>query len=210
MVRVKICGITNERNALAAVKYGAWALGFIFYAKSPRYVTPAKAKAIIQCLPPFVTAVGVFVNEQLNVVKRIAEFCWLNALQFHGDETPAYCRKFKGYKTIKVFCIKDKLDSKNILRYKTDAYLLDTFHEKLYGGSGKTFDWSLLKSLRKLKVPIILSGGLNPSNVAGAVKTFRPFAVDVSSGVEQSPGQKSQKLLREFFEKINDTAPKKT
>jgi len=199
MVRVKICGITNERDALAAVKYGAWALGFVFYAKSPRYVTPAKAKAIIQRLPPFVTAVGVFVNEQLSVVKRIAEFCGLNALQFHGDETPAYCQKFKGYKTIKAFRIKDKFDPRNISRYKVDAYLLDAFHEKLFGGSGQTFNWDFIEDHKKLNKPVILSGGLSPRNVAQSISKVKPYAIDVSSGVEQSPGKKSDKFIREFF-----------
>jgi len=203
MVRVKICGITNKRDALAAVKYGAWALGFVFYAKSPRYVTPAKAKAIIQRLPPFVTAVGVFVNEQLSVVKHIAEFCGLSVLQFHGDETPAYCQKFKGYKIIKAFRIKDKFDSKNISRYKTDAYFLDTFHEKLYGGSGRTFDWGIIKNHKKLNKPVILSGGLNPENVAEAIRQIQPYAVDVSSGVEEYSGRKSKKLLKNFIIQFN-------
>jgi len=199
MVRVKICGITNVRDALAAVKCGTWALGFVFYKKSPRYVSPTKVKAIIQHLPPFVTAVGIFVNEQERAVKRIAEFCGLNALQFHGDETPAYCQKFKGYKVIKAFRIKDKFKLKDILRYKTDAYLLDTFHGKFYGGSGQTFNWDIIKDHKKLSKPVILSGGLNPHNVAQAISKVNPYAVDVSSGVEQSPGKKNKKLMKEFF-----------
>lgn len=203
MVRVKICGITNERDALAAVGYGAWALGFVFYRKSPRYVSPAKAKAMIACLPPFVTVVGVFVNEHEDVVKHTAEFCRLHALQFHGDEPPSYCQRLKRYKTIKAFGIKDRFDLNNISRYPTHAYLLDTFHDQLFGGSGRTFDWDMIRNHRRLGKPVILSGGLTAQNIAYAISKVNPYAVDVSSGVELSLGRKDRKLIKKFLKTIS-------
>ncbi len=202
MVKVKICGITNEQDALLAASLGAWALGFIFYKKSSRYVSPALAQKIIARLPPFVTPVGVFVNESEAKVEQIAYFCGLSTLQFHGDEPPGFCRKFKGYKVIKAFHVRKRLDLKKVRQYKTDAYLFDTYHDQLYGGSGKTFDWKIIQQAKKLGKPMILSGGLNSQNVASAIRQVRPFAVDVSSGVELSPGQKSDKLLKQFFQNL--------
>lgn len=201
-VKVKICGITNEKDALLAASLGASALGFIFYRKSPRYVSPVKAKNIIGKLPPFVSPVGVFVNESEWNVKRIAEFCGLSTLQFHGDESPHYCRRFKGFKIIKAFRVQDGFDLKEVSPYKTDAYLFDAFDKKMYGGSGKTFDWKIIRQARTLGKLVILSGGLNPQNVAEAIRQINPYAVDISSGVEQFPGKKNEKLLREFFRNI--------
>ena len=198
MVKVKICGITCLADAELAVELGASALGFIFYKKSPRYLSPANAKKIIAQLPPFVTSVGVFVNEKKAVVERIARQCGLNVLQFHGDESPAYCRAFKGIKTIKAFRIGPDFKFSDVAKYDTDAYLFDAFTVKAFGGTGVRFNWDVLKG-RTFSKPLILSGGLNPGNIQEAVSKVRPYAVDVSSGVEAAPGKKDERLLVQLF-----------
>ena len=199
MTRVKICGITRLTDALLAVELGAWAVGFIFYKNSPRYISPENAKKIIEKLPPFVSLVGVFVNEREATVKKTALSCGLTTLQFHGDETSAYCRKFGCWKVIKAIRVKSNISPAQLKKFSADAFLFDTFIPDGYGGSGKTFNWSYLKSLTKFSTPIILSGGLNPRNIAKAVKTVSPFAVDVSSGVESAPGRKSPAKLKSLF-----------
>ena len=199
MVKVKICGITNKEDALLAAELGAWALGFIFYKKSPRAIAPFKARKIIEELPPFVVPVGVFVNQKEGAVKDIANFCGIKTLQFHGDETPQYCKRFKEYKIIKAFRVKEDFDISNLSQFPAAAYLFDTYQEDTYGGSGKTFNWDVIKD-KKFNKPVILSGGLNPENIASAIKEVCPYAVDVSSGVEEFPGKKSEKLLIKFFE----------
>ena len=206
MVRVKICGITNLEDALCVADLGAWALGFIFYRKSPRNISPFKAKKIIQELPPFVTPVGVFVNQKEGAVKDIAEFCGIRTLQFHGDETPPYCQRFhRDYKVIKAFRVKERFDISGLGAYRVSAYLFDTYQEDLFGGSGKTFNWDVIRD-KKFNTPVILSGGLNTDNVAQAIEAVKPFAVDVSSGVETTPGKKSEKLVTEFLAKIKIVA----
>lgn len=201
MVRIKICGITNWEDACLAVELGADALGFIF-AKSPRKVTPDTAKAIISQLPPLVSKVGIFLDHQEEEVKGIAEYCRLDGLQFHGQESPSYCGQF-GQKVIKAFRIRDANDLKALSLYKVDAFLLDTFDESLPGGTGKTFDWNLAVEAKK-NGKIILSGGLNPDNVFSAIKQVQPYAVDVSSGVELAPGKKDPEKLRAFFEAVEE------
>ena len=202
-VRIKICGITRREDALAAVSFGAWALGFVFYRKSPRFITPAKAAQIIRSLPPFVTPVGVFVNESREKVRRIAEICSLRTLQFHGDESPAYCRRFvKDFRIIKAFRISGREDLKRIRGYDLSAVLLDSYHPSLYGGTGQTFVWPKAGVLKPLKKPVILSGGLNPGNVKRALKTVKPFAVDVSSSVEQAPGIKDYLKVKRFINAV--------
>ncbi len=201
MVRVKICGITNKEDAFLAVDLGADALGFIF-APSPRRITPQKAKDIIKALPPFIDKVGVFVNEEAQKVKDICKFCFLTSLQFHGDEPPLYCTQFKE-KVIKSFSVKDKVPE-GIEEYKVDAYLLDTFHEKKRGGTGKRFDWNIAARVKDTGVPLILSGGLTPENVGIAIRKVRPYAVDVSSGVEIKPGKKSKTKMKKFFQKVRE------
>lgn len=203
MVRVKICGITNLSDAQAAVNAGAWALGFIFYKKSPRYILPAKAKKIIDALPPFVTPVGVFVNEKEAVVHKVCRLTGITTVQFHGEETPAYCGRFKDYKVIKAFRVREGSDFTAIKRYKSDTFLFDTFQESLAGGTGKTFNWDLLKG-QKFAKPFILSGGLNPTNVRQAIDALSPYAVDVSSGVEKSPGIKDHSLVNAFCQAVRD------
>lgn len=205
-VKVKICGITNLADALTAIREGADWLGFVFYKKSPRYISPDKAKAIIVKLPPAISKVGVFVNEKPATVKRIAGFCGLDVLQFHGGESPGYCRKFPGYKIIKAFRIKDSASLKEIEGYQVDGYLMDAFSDKGYGGMGKIFRWTILKKLPRKIFPLILSGGLNPGNVAAAIRKVRPFAVDLSSGVESRPGKKSLLLLKKFFTAVKRSA----
>jgi len=201
MIRIKICGITNERDALWAVELGVDALGFIF-AESPRRMHPGMVKKIVSLLPPFVDRVGVFVNEDEQKVEEIARTCSLTSLQFHGEESPFYCQKFGKWKIIKSFRIKDKRVLKGIPRYKVDAYLLDTYSIGKQGGTGKTFDWEIAKEVRRFGVPIILSGGLNPKNVVQAIIKVKPYAVDVSSGVEKEIGVKDYQKLRDFIRKV--------
>ena len=199
MIRIKVCGITHQQDALVACALGAWALGFVFYKKSARFISPLEARKIIKALPPFVVPVGVFVNENEAKVQQIADFCHLRALQFHGEEPPGYCERFKGYKIIKAFRVKKRLNLTQMGSYeKIHYYLLDTYEPGRRGATGKTFDWEILRNKRFPK-PFILSGGLNPRNVAQAFKIASPYAVDVSSGVERSPGRKDERLLEDFF-----------
>lgn len=199
MVKVKICGITNLKDALASVKAGCDALGFAFYKKSPRYVSPKKVSSIVKQVPPRIIKIGVFVNAKEQAVKRIARMCRLDMLQFHGTESPEYCKKFKNYKFIKVFRVKDKLDVADILRYKSFAYLFDTYVKSRIGGTGKNFDWKLIRHLREIKIPVFLSGGLTTDNVRKAIQTAKPSWVDVCSSIELIPGKKDHVLVRQFI-----------
>lgn len=202
MTKIKICGITNKIDALAAAELGVDMLGFVFYAKSKRYVDPKVAEDIINELPASIRKVGVFVDEDRDAVLKIAQDTFIDTLQFHGDETPEYCSSFKdGYKVIKAFRLKDKGDLKRINDYDTDFFLFDTYKRDSIGGTGETFDWKILKDFEILK-PMILSGGLNPQNVAGAIKEVAPFGVDVSTGVEESAGKKNLELMKKFVENV--------
>ena len=202
-MRVKICGITNLEDAQLASRLGAWALGFIFYKKSPRFVSAQTVKKITQALAPFVTTVGVFVNEKEGAIQRIAENCRLDAIQLHGDESPAFCRRLaKQYKVIKAARIGPGFDFKRLADYPVSALLFDTWQKDSYGGSGKIFNWNLLKGYTPNGAALILSGGLNADNVKQAVEQVHPYAVDVSSGVEAAPGKKSKELLINFFNRI--------
>lgn len=198
--RVKICGITNSKDADAAVESGADALGFIFYSGSPRHIEPEKAAEIIGTLPPFVTAVGVFVDETLEGIKKAVSESGVTCVQLHGSETPEFCESVGG-SVIKAFRIKGLSDIEPIAKYRAGAYLLDTFKAGVPGGTGKTFDWEIALEAKKLG-RIILSGGLNPENVLDAVRHVNPYAVDVSSGVEKSPGIKDPGLIRKFIEEL--------
>jgi len=202
MTRVKICGITNVNDAQKAAHLGAWAVGFIFHKKSPRFVGPYKAQKIIAALPPFVTPVGVFVNQKEGAVMDIADFCRLSVLQFHGDEGPGYFRRFKKYKTIKAFRVKEDFRSSDLKDYPVDAFLFDSYVKDQYGGTGEAFDWSLIKPAKSLGKPIILSGGLNSANIKQAVEEVQPYAVDVSSGVESAPGQKDERAMKALFDQL--------
>jgi phosphoribosylanthranilate isomerase len=205
-IRVKICGITNVDDALKAVHYGAWAVGFIFSKKSPRYISPSRARKIIEALPPFVTPVGVFVDQSERAVRDICQFTRIHTVQFHGEETAVYCKRFSDVKVIKVFRIADYFPLDEIKKYKVDAYLFDTYKEGVDGGTGEVFDWSVLAK-HQIEKPFILSGGLNPQNIQKALETPRLFSVDVSSGVEKSPGIKDPRLIRAFFDAVNFQKP---
>jgi len=202
-VRVKICGITSLDDALAAVDAGADALGFMFYEASPRNIPTRLAAEIIRQLPPFIAKAGVFVNASEETVFQTAAECGLDTLQFHGDETPEFCRKFSAQKVVKAFRVQGVESLELLPAFRTDAWLLDSFAPGKPGGTGTTFHWDLAIEARRLGRPIILAGGLTPSNVGEAIAKVRPYAVDVSSGVESSPGKKDFEKLREF---INNAA----
>jgi phosphoribosylanthranilate isomerase len=194
--RIKICGITNLMDALLAEELGAHALGFIFHAASPRAITVARAAAICRALPPFVARVGVFVNALEAEVVRAQRECGLTALQFHGEERPAYCRRF-AVPVIKAIRVRDAGSLAVLRDYRVDALLLDTYSEGARGGTGKTFDWGLaVQAKHQAGKPVILSGGLNPDNVGDAIRQVRPYAIDVASGVERAPGKKDPAKLR--------------
>jgi phosphoribosylanthranilate isomerase len=198
-VTVKICGITNVADGIQAAEAGADALGFIFYGSSPRCVSPAAAAAIIRQVPPFVVKVGVFVNAAPEQVLETVAQCGLNVLQFHGDEPPEYCGQF-GLMTIKAFRMRDAASLEALQHYATDAWLLDTYNPGLPGGTGERFDWDLAIQAQRFGRPIFLAGGLSPENVSDAVRRVKPYAVDVSSGVEASPGRKDPAKVRAFIQ----------
>jgi phosphoribosylanthranilate isomerase len=195
---VKICGITNAADALAAAGSGADALGLMFYEGSPRHVTVKAAAEIARQLPPSVIKVGVFVNAPEDAVLRAIGECGLNIVQFHGDETPEYCGLFP-VMTIKAFRVRDAGSLKALADYQTDAFLLDAHTPDKLGGTGTTFNWDLAMEAQKLGRPIFLAGGLTPENVAEAVRRVQPYAVDVSSGVEESPGKKDHQKMAAFI-----------
>ena len=205
MIKIKICGITNKEDALWAVDLKVDALGFIF-ADSPRRVEPETVQGIIELLPPFISSVGVFVNEDRKKVEEIAENCGLTTLQFHGEESSSYCEGFK-QKVVKAFRVKDKSVLEKAVQYKdkVDGYLLDTYSPSKYGGTGKTFDWSIAKEIKEFGLPTILSGGLNSENIKEAISEVEPYAVDVSSGVEERPGKKSLEKLIDFVRIVRET-----
>jgi phosphoribosylanthranilate isomerase len=200
MVRVKICGITDKDDAFKAVKFGADALGFVFYKKSPRYVSPSRARNIIAILPPFVTTVGIFVNERQGAINDITSFCGLNAVQLSGDEDNHYCTRLKrgNIKVIKGFRVDPAFNFDVIKKFNVDSILFDAYQENSFGGTGKTFNWELLKQANT-KIPFILSGGLNHENIMDAIKTVKPYGVDVSSGVELEPGKKDHRKMESFI-----------
>jgi len=202
MVKIKICGITNLEDALASLFAGADAIGFVFYKKSARFIEPVKARNISNILPKKILKVGIFVNEQEAQVKRIAKLCRLDILQFHGNESPEFCRKFKGYRVIKAFAVNKDLDLSEISKYKVFGYLFDTFSKEKFGGLGRKFNWNLLKNIDKIKFPVFLSGGLNSVNVTKAISKVNPDWVDVSTSVEVKPGKKDHKKIVCFIKKV--------
>ncbi|MDY6972231.1 MAG: phosphoribosylanthranilate isomerase [Thermodesulfobacteriota bacterium] len=202
MIKVKICGITNQGDAINAVESGADAIGFIF-ARSPRRVTPKAALEIIKVLPPFTRTVGVFVNEDPATITDIALYCGLDLLQLHGDESPDVCGGFMP-RTIKALRLRDESSLQSIEPYrkKVRALLFDTYSQEKRGGTGETFDWDLAVKGREFGPPVILSGGLSPANIEAAITIVRPYAVDVNSGVEERPGKKSPILVKELMKTI--------
>ena len=203
-VKVKVCGITNADDALAAVEAGADALGFVFYEKSPRYVVPAVAAAIIAGLPPLVTPVGVFVNESLATVRSIMDSCALALAQLHGDENASYCRELSR-PAMKALRLKDRGSLLALAEYQgrggVRGFVLDAFSEKAYGGTGQTIDWAVAAEVAKT-TPILLAGGLTPENVIEAIRIVRPYGVDVSSGVESAPGKKDRAKISAFLDAV--------
>jgi len=196
--RIKICGITRVEDARAAVELGADAIGLVFYAPSPRNVGPDQAREIVAAIPPFVTIVGLFVDPAAEYVESVLQACSIGLLQFHGDETPDFCGGF-GLPYIKAVRVKADADLVQYLSpyHAARGWLLDAYHDQLHGGTGKSFDWKLIP--RDLAKPIILSGGLTPDNVGAAVRQVRPWAVDVSSGVEAAKGIKDAAKIAAFI-----------
>jgi phosphoribosylanthranilate isomerase len=197
MVKVKICGITSATDALMAAAAGADAIGLNFYPSSPRCVDPDRALAIRLALPPFVAAVGIFVNEDVERVREIMDHCRLDYAQLHGRENPRYIAGLKGYRIIKAIRIQGEEDLREVERYRVDAFLLDTYVKGEPGGTGQSFDWDLARAAAN-RARVILAGGLTPDNVAQAVAAGRPYGVDVASGVESEPGKKDRKLVSRF------------
>ncbi len=200
MIKIKICGITNLDDAMAAANSGADALGFNFYKKSPRYIEPEKAAEIIAQLPPFILPIAIFVNEREERIREILAKTCIQGVQFHGDETPEFCQRF-GNRVIKAFPMKDKESIKHMAHYRVAAYLLDSYREGLRGGTGATFDWHLA-IVAKTFGRIILAGGLTPENVAEAVKLVQPYGVDVAGGVEKGKGIKDHAKLKKFITEV--------
>jgi len=205
MPKVKICGITGIEDALHACACGADALGFVFYAKSPRCVTPETAAAVIAALPPFITTVGLFVNEAPQVIRTIADRCGLDVIQLHGDEGPGDC-DYTPRRVIKALRVKDAQTLAGHSEYTTSALLLDAWTPDAYGGTGHRFNWELAAEVARQR-PVILAGGLNPENVAQALAAVRPYAVDVSSGVEQAPGVKDPRKVADFIAAAKGSTP---
>ena len=200
MVKVKICGMTRLEDILLAVKEGADAVGFIFYKKSPRCVSAKAVKSIVAALPPFIETVGVFVNESADRINRIADSCKLSAVQLHGNESPAFCKKIHR-KVIKAVRVKGKDSFDGLSSYKVSAFLLDAYSDQQQGGTGETFDWRLVGEGKKYG-PVILAGGLDQSNVAHAIQKVKPYGVDVCSGVEKIPGIKDPTKLKAFIKAV--------
>lgn len=200
MVRVKICGITNLDDALMAVEAGAYALGFNFYPRSPRYLRPEDARGIVEQLPSNVLTVGVFVNEALpETVARIAVESRVGALQLHGDESPDYCRALKSFYVIKALRVHEGFVPESVTEYETEALLLDSFDRKERGGTGRTFDWEIAHRVNALVPKLFLAGGLSVENVAEAIRAVHPFAVDACSRLETVPGRKDEGRVRAFI-----------
>jgi len=203
-MKVKVCGITSYEDAAMLVDQGVDALGFNFFPRSPRYIDPSDAQKIIRRLPPFIVTVGLFVNvaEQSEVIKT-ARAAGVQVLQFHGNETPDYCRGFEDWPLIKALRIGNDVIFENLEEYPVHCFLLDVKDDALFGGTGKSFDWSLAKNIRHFR-PIILAGGLKPDNVREAIRVVNPYAVDVCSGVESAPGKKNLQKLTEFMNEVRN------
>lgn len=204
MVKIKICGITNIEDALAAADSGVDALGFNFYRKSARYIEPAKAAEIIAQLPPFIVPVALFVNEREEKIRDIMFTTGIKVLQFHGDERPEFCGRFAA-RAIKAFQVKDKESLKHMVHYHVSALLLDSYSQGERGGTGTTFDWHLAV-VAKTFGRVILAGGLTPRNVAEAVKLVQPYGVDVAGGVEKEKGIKDPVKIKKFVAEVRKAA----
>ncbi len=201
MVQIKICGITNIEDGLAAASAGADALGFVFHPPSPRYVTPGRAREIIASLPPALCTVGVFVNLAATEVLQIAELCGLDFIQLHGAETSEYCRRFPGERLIKALSFRCEEEFAAMVDYPVRAFLVDAHDPVRFGGTGKTCDWNLARKAAA-RHPLILAGGLGTENLLAALETVKPLAVDISSGVEVQPGRKDHEKIRSVIDAV--------
>jgi phosphoribosylanthranilate isomerase len=200
-MQVKICGITSLQDALCAAENGAAAVGFVFYPPSPRFIEPQKAAEISKALPARLVRVGVFVNAEEPCVWRTFEDCRLDMIQLHGDESPAYCRQFPKNRIIKAMTLKTDDDVRRAGDFDAAAILVDARHAGLYGGTGKTVRWDLAG---KIAGPLILSGGLNESNVLSALQKVRPAALDINSSVEERPGKKDAIKIKNIMQLIKN------
>ncbi len=202
MTIVKICGITNLEDALLSAKFGADALGFNFYEKSPRYIAPEKAREIIKELPAHILKVGVFVNKSLNEIIEIAATAKLDAIQLHGEETPEFARYLKAktnLEIIKAFRVSLEFKLEDVLQYEVDAILLDAYSQREHGGTGETFDWEIAKKVQEIFPKMYLAGGLCAKNIAKAILTVKPFAVDACSSIEEVKGIKNHTKVKNFI-----------
>ncbi|MCX5724760.1 MAG: phosphoribosylanthranilate isomerase [Nitrospirae bacterium] len=208
--KVKICGITSAEDAAVAVEAGADALGFVFYRKSPRYIDPVLAKQIIMSLPPLVTPVGVFVDEEQQVVRSLMDDCGLAFAQLHGHESAVYCQEL-GRPVLKALRVKDRSSFLALAEFQGRAgvrgFVLDAFSDQAYGGTGQVIDWELAAEVARA-AHILLAGGLTPDNVAQAIQSVQPYGVDVSSGVEREPGKKDHEKVRAFIRAVRVVSPR--
>jgi phosphoribosylanthranilate isomerase len=210
MTLIKICGITNLKDALDSIESGADALGFNFYPRSPRYIEPKAAREIIKQLPSSVFNVGVFVNEKTpDHVAQIADDAMLDAVQLHGEESPEYCRVLQHDRNvIKAVRVGPDFKAEDVLKFETDAILLDAYSRTAHGGTGKVFNWSLAIEVQKLRAKLFLAGGLTPDNIAEAIIQVGPFAVDACSSLEISPGKKDISRVIAFIEAAHEADDK--
>ncbi|MBN1398331.1 MAG: phosphoribosylanthranilate isomerase [Bacteroidetes bacterium] len=199
-MKIKICGITNNDDALMAAELGADALGFIFVKKSPRYINPYDAQKIIKLLPPFITPVGVVADVSNEEISDLIKITGIRCLQLHGSEVPDFCADLS-VPAYKSFRVNNGFDLQVLLNYRVPAYLLDTYVEGTMGGTGRTFDWDIAVKAKSFG-KIILAGGLTPENIAEAIKKVQPYAVDLNSGVESAPGKKDKNKLEHVFKII--------
>jgi phosphoribosylanthranilate isomerase len=202
MTKVKICGITNLEDALIAVRFGADALGFNFYEQSPRYISPEKARKIIENLPAKILKVGVFVNKGLENILEISETAKLDAVQLHGDESAEFVKELKAktnLEIIKAFRVSPQFKPEDVLKFEVDAVLLDAYSANDYGGTGEKFDWEIAGKVREIVSKMYLAGGLSAKNVAEAIEKVQPFAVDACSLLEEIKGRKNAVKVRDFI-----------
>ena len=205
-MKVKVCGITSYEDAASALDQGVDALGFNFYPRSPRYIDPLTARSIIRRIPPFVTAVGLFVNlAARDELEEVARRAGVHVLQLHGDESPEYCRGLPDWQLIKALRIGNRPIQENLEEYPVQAFLLDSKDDALFGGTGKSFEWDLARGISRVR-PIILAGGLRPDNVREAIRAVRPYGVDVCGGVESKPGKKDPGKLVEFMNEVRNVS----
>jgi len=201
-MRVKICGITNYPDARLALDSGAWAIGFVFYPPSPRYMSPEKARDLLRKLPKETLAVGVYVNAPLPVIRQGVQWIGLKGIQLHGDEPPSYAGEVQARHVIKAFRVHPGFQVSRVHEFAGNTILLDAYREGSPGGTGGTFDWKIAREVQE-KRPIILAGGLTPDNIEEAIRTVRPMGVDLASGVEARPGQKDPEKVRMLFDTIS-------